>query len=41
MAHSRKSFDYLVPYLLNTLRYPFEVCSTVMAVAGSGYEIYF
>uniref|UniRef100_A0A914LR73 Uncharacterized protein n=1 Tax=Meloidogyne incognita TaxID=6306 RepID=A0A914LR73_MELIC len=36
MAHSRKSFDYLVPFLVNTLRYPFEVCSTVMAVAGSG-----
>ncbi|KAL7076631.1 hypothetical protein ACQ4LE_003802 [Meloidogyne hapla] len=36
MAHSRKSFDYIVPFLVNSVRYPFEVCSTVMAVAGSG-----
>lgn len=36
LAHSRKATELVIHFGLNSIRYPFEVVSTVMAVTGSG-----
>uniref|UniRef100_A0A1I8ABD9 Mitochondrial carrier n=1 Tax=Steinernema glaseri TaxID=37863 RepID=A0A1I8ABD9_9BILA len=35
-AHTRRLLHFAVPFFMNTYSYPFQVVSTVMAVAGSG-----
>lgn len=37
IQHTRSSLSLIIPFLVNSLRYPFDICSTVMAVTGSGY----